>query len=81
MDGILIVNKTKGITSFNVISKIRKEYNIKKVGHIGTLDPLATGVLPILIGQATKLSNYSLVYKIVEIKVLPLNTKLAITVK
>ena len=58
MDGVLIVNKPLGKTSFDVVRDIRKEYNTKKVGHIGTLDPMATGVLPILIGQATKLSNY-----------------------
>ena len=58
MDGVLIVNKPKGKTSFDMISEVRKKYNTKKVGHIGTLDPLATGVLPILIGNATKLSEY-----------------------
>lgn len=58
MDGILIVNKPSDCTSHDVVSKIRKTYNIKKVGHTGTLDPLATGVLPILIGKGTKLSKY-----------------------
>ena len=58
MDGILIVDKEKGKTSFDVIREIRKKYNIKKVGHIGTLDPMATGVLPVLLGEATKLSDY-----------------------
>ena len=58
MDGLLIVNKPKGKTSFQIVSEVRKKYNIKKVGHIGTLDPLATGVLPILIGNATKLSDF-----------------------
>ncbi len=58
MDGILIVDKKEGILSFDVIRDVRKKYNEKKVGHIGTLDPLASGILPILIGKATKLSDY-----------------------
>lgn len=58
MDGILIVDKPKGMTSFDVVREVRKKYNTKKVGHIGTLDPLATGVLTILIGKATKLSDF-----------------------
>ena len=58
MDGILVVNKPSDCTSHDVVSKIRRTYNIKKVGHTGTLDPLATGVLPILIGKGTKLSKY-----------------------
>ena len=58
MDGVLIVDKPIGKTSFDIIREVRKEYNTKKVGHIGTLDPLASGVLPVLVGQTTKLSNY-----------------------
>ena len=58
MDGILIINKPKGYTSHDVVNVIRKKLNIKKVGHTGTLDPNATGVLPILVGQATKISKY-----------------------
>ncbi|MBR1540450.1 MAG: tRNA pseudouridine(55) synthase TruB [Clostridia bacterium] len=58
MEGILIVNKSKGLTSQDVVSKIKKILSIKKAGHTGTLDPLATGVLPILIGNHTKLSKY-----------------------
>ena len=57
MDGIIIINKPKGYTSHDIVNKVRKIYNTKKVGHTGTLDPNATGVLPILIGKATKLSN------------------------
>ena len=56
MNGILVINKPKGYTSH--VNIIRKELNIKKVGHTGTLDPNATGVLPILLGQATKISKY-----------------------
>ena len=58
MNGVLIVNKPKGKTSFDMIRDVRKEYGTKKVGHIGTLDPLAEGVLPVLIGECTKLSDY-----------------------
>ena len=55
MDGIIVVNKPKGLTSRDVVNKICKKFNTKKVGHTGTLDPLATGVLIICIGKATKL--------------------------
>ena len=58
MNGILIVDKKIGETSFDVIRDVRKKYNMKKVGHTGTLDPMATGVLPILLGDATKLSDF-----------------------
>ena len=58
MDGILVVNKPLGKTSFNMVAQTRKEFHTKKVGHIGTLDPMASGVLPILIGNCTKLSDY-----------------------
>ena len=58
MDGILVINKEKEYTSFDVVAKTRKILNTKKVGHTGTLDPNATGVLPLLIGKGTKLSKY-----------------------
>jgi len=58
MDGILVVNKPLEKTSFNMVAQTRKEFHTKKVGHIGTLDPMASGVLPILIGNCTKLSDY-----------------------
>ena len=57
MDGILAINKPAGITSHDVVDIIRKRFNMKRVGHAGTLDPMTTGVLVILIGKATKLSN------------------------
>src|SRR2546421_7691015 len=57
MDGILLVDKPTGITSHKVIEIIRKKLNIRRVGHAGTLDPLATGLLVIMVGKATKLSN------------------------
>lgn len=58
MNGVILINKEKGISSFRVVAKIRKILNIKKVGHTGTLDPEATGLLPILVGNGTKISKY-----------------------
>lgn len=58
MQGILIVNKPKGYTSQDVVSKVKKILNIKKAGHTGTLDPMTTGVLPILLNEYTKISKY-----------------------
>ena len=57
MDGILLINKPQDFTSFDVVAVIRKLTKTKKVGHAGTLDPMATGVLPILIGKATKFQD------------------------
>ena len=57
MDGIIIVNKTKGITSFDVIRKLKKILRTKKIGHTGTLDPLASGVMLICVGKSTKLAQ------------------------
>ena len=55
LNGILVINKDKGMTSADVVYHLRKVLHIKKMGHAGTLDPDVTGVLPIAIGQATKL--------------------------
>ena len=52
--GILPVNKPQGWTSFDVIAKLRGVLRIKRLGHAGTLDPMATGVLPVFVGKATK---------------------------
>lgn len=57
MDGIINVNKPKGITSFDVIRKLRKVLSMRKIGHTGTLDPLAEGVLLVCVGKATKLAQ------------------------
>lgn len=57
MNGIIIVNKQKGCTSHDIVYKIKRMFN-EKVGHTGTLDPIAEGVLPILIGKGTLLSKY-----------------------
>lgn len=58
MNGIILINKPKDYTSFDVVAVMRKLLNEKKIGHTGTLDPMATGVLPILIGRATKLQSF-----------------------
>jgi tRNA pseudouridine55 synthase len=55
MEGIAIINKPPGITSHDVVSRVRRIFNMRRVGHAGTLDPLATGVLVILLGKSTKL--------------------------
>ena len=55
MNGVIVVNKEKGMTSFDVVHEIKKIFHTKKVGHTGTLDPLAEGVLIICIGNATKI--------------------------
>lgn len=60
MDGVLVVDKPPHWTSHDVVAKIRNLTKIKKVGHTGTLDPFATGVLPLTLGRATRLSNYFL---------------------
>jgi len=57
MNGILIIDKPKDITSRDVVDAVVKKFNTKKVGHTGTLDPLATGVLVVCVGKATKLVN------------------------
>jgi tRNA pseudouridine55 synthase len=56
--GVLVVDKGPGVTSFQVVARLRRALRASKVGHGGTLDPSATGVLPILVGEATKLSPY-----------------------
>ena len=57
-DGILNINKPSGMTSHDVIRDLRRLLNIKKIGHTGTLDPMATGVLPVCIGKATRTVEY-----------------------
>ncbi len=58
MTGIICINKEKDITSFGVVSKVRAITREKKAGHTGTLDPMACGVLPVMVGQATKFLDY-----------------------
>lgn len=58
MNGVLIIDKPAGITSHDVVSRVRRSLNTKRVGHTGTLDPFATGVMVILVGQATRLAQF-----------------------
>ena len=58
IDGVLLVDKTAGLTSHDVVERFRRRSKVKKVGHTGTLDPLATGLLVLCIGKATRLQNY-----------------------
>jgi len=58
LDGVLLVDKKPGITSHDVVEKFRRRARVKKVGHTGTLDPLATGLLVLCIGKATRLQAY-----------------------
>ena len=55
MDGIIVIRKEKGYTSHDVVAKLRGILHMKKIGHTGTLDPDAEGVLPVALGKATKL--------------------------
>ena len=58
MNGILIVDKPAGPTSHDVVSRVRKILQQRSVGHLGTLDPLATGVLPLVVGNFTRLAKF-----------------------
>jgi tRNA pseudouridine55 synthase len=57
-DGALVVDKPEGWTSHDVVAKLRRLANTRKIGHLGTLDPIATGVLPIVMGRATRLAQF-----------------------
>jgi tRNA pseudouridine55 synthase len=59
-DGILIIDKPTGLTSHDVVNRVRRMTKIRQVGHAGTLDPMATGVLVVCLGQATRVSEYLL---------------------
>lgn len=58
MDGVIVVDKPQGWTSHDAVNKLRRLANTKRVGHLGTLDPLATGVLPLVVGRATRLAQF-----------------------
>ncbi|MCK4609349.1 MAG: tRNA pseudouridine(55) synthase TruB, partial [Gammaproteobacteria bacterium] len=60
MDGILLLDKPAGITSNDALQKVKRLYHARKAGHTGSLDPLASGMLPICLGQATKFSQFLL---------------------
>lgn len=58
MDGLLIIDKPAGITSHDVVARVRRALKTKRVGHTGTLDPFATGVMVVLVGKATRLAQF-----------------------
>jgi tRNA pseudouridine55 synthase len=58
VDGVVVVDKPEGWTSHDVVGKMRRIANTKRIGHLGTLDPIATGVLPLVIGRATRLAQF-----------------------
>ncbi len=58
MDGVLIIDKPAGLTSHDVVAKVRRITGEKSVGHLGTLDPMATGVLPLVLGRFTRLAQF-----------------------
>jgi tRNA pseudouridine55 synthase len=58
MDGILVVDKPAGPTSHDVVDRVRRAIGVRRIGHTGTLDPFATGVLPLVVGRATRLAQF-----------------------
>src|SRR5438876_7433034 len=58
MDGVLVLDKPAGITSHDAVVKARRLLDIQRIGHLGTLDPIATGVLPLVVGRATRLAQF-----------------------
>ncbi len=58
ISGILLIDKPEGVTSFEVVRRARRALGIRKIGHLGTLDPMATGLLPLCLLEATKLVPY-----------------------
>lgn len=57
MDGVLVIDKPAGLTSHDVVARVRRALGIRRIGHLGTLDPMATGVLPLVVGRATRLAS------------------------
>src|SRR3970040_3107405 len=60
MSGVYIIDKPAGLTSHDVVARVRKILNTRQVGHFGTLDPFTTGVLPISVGKATRFAQFYL---------------------
>ena len=58
MNGVLVIDKPQGVTSFDIVRQVRHLCKVRRVGHAGTLDPLATGILPVAVGWATRLVEY-----------------------
>lgn len=77
MDGIIVVDKPSGMTSHDVVSRVRRKLNMRRVGHAGTLDPLATGVLIMLLGRSTKLFDKFVAYDKAYAATLKLGTQTA----
>ncbi|MBR2339283.1 MAG: tRNA pseudouridine(55) synthase TruB [Clostridia bacterium] len=57
-DGVIVINKGEGITSQGVVTRVKRLFSVKKAGHTGTLDPMATGVLPVMLGKASRASDF-----------------------
>ena len=60
VSGVVLLNKAKGMSSNHALQRVKRLYNAQKAGHTGALDPLATGLLPVCLGEATKFSQYLL---------------------
>src|SRR5437867_1823099 len=60
MNGVLIIDKSSGLTSHDVVARVRRVFKERAVGHLGTLDPLATGLLPLVLGSMTRLAQFYL---------------------
>ena len=58
IDGIVLLDKPSMMSSNQAIQKIKREFNLNKIGHTGTLDPLATGLLPLCLGKATRIARF-----------------------
>src|SRR2546426_7299147 len=58
LSGVLVIDKPEGVTSHDVVNRIRRLFRNTKIGHLGTLDPMATGVLPICLGKATRIGQF-----------------------
>src|ERR1700736_4836907 len=58
MNGLLVLDKSSGVTSHDVVAIVRRATGEKSIGHLGTLDPMATGVLPLLLGKYTRLAQF-----------------------
>ena len=75
MGGVLNINKAMSWTSFDVVAVVRKLVGVRRVGHCGTLDPFATGVLPVFIGRATGLVRYTKTMTNVIVSLMPSEEK------
>ncbi len=58
IEGVLLIDKPSGMTSHDVVYRLRRKLQMQRIGHAGTLDPMATGLLIMLVGKATKISQY-----------------------